>query len=86
MYSFNNFIIHFSVYLIGAVTIGVGEILNLVGISEYDSIFSSLLIIFGIIIILAMVVTEISIWNNKNRTKPTTFPLDNWTYTTGAGK
>jgi hypothetical protein len=57
----NDFIIQFSVFLVGLLSIGVGRIVGALQ-HDFDQILSNLLIFGGLLVIICLFVTIISIW------------------------
>jgi hypothetical protein len=67
----NDFIIQFSVLLVGLVAVGIGRILGALH-SNIDQILSNLLIFGGILVIVCLFATIISLWTLGGKPPETT--------------
>jgi hypothetical protein len=61
MGKFNDFIIQFSIFLVGLLSIGIGRIVGALQ-HDFDQILSNLLIFGGLLVIICLFATIIFLW------------------------
>jgi len=66
MGKFNDFVIQFSIFLVGLISIGIGRIVGALQ-HDFDQILSNLLIFGGLLVIFCLFATIISLWTLGGR-------------------
>jgi len=64
----NDFIIQFSIFLVGLLSIGIGRVVGALQ-HDFDQILSNLLIFGGLLVIFCLFMTVIFIWRRNSAPK-----------------